>query len=158
MATKTVSLNTTSLKTRYPIPVLPKLENSLLEDIYDEMEPIGFPVYAGMFELTRSDYRGTAVAKDLLNLEGETVRVVADFVCDKDVKARNGQRMKFGTFLDSNDDFMDTVHFPQQLKQYPLQGNGVYLVQGKVVSDFGCRTIEVKTCAKMPLKADPRSV
>lgn len=76
------------------------------------MEPIGFPVSAGMFELTRSDYRGTVVAKDLLNLEEETVRMGADFVCDKDVKSRNGQRMKFGTFLDSNGDFMDMVHFP----------------------------------------------
>ncbi|ANI89250.1 DNA polymerase III subunit alpha [Arachidicoccus ginsenosidimutans] len=139
-------------------PVLPKLESSLLEDIYDEIELIGFPVSATMFDLTRSDYKGTATAKDLPNLEGETVRIVGDFICDKDVRAKNGQRMKFGTFFDHNGDFIDTVHFPNQLKQYPLQGNGVYLIQGRVVLDFGCPMIEAEKCAKMPLKPDPRSV
>lgn len=150
---------TTSLfESSYKKPVLPKLDSSLLEDIYDEIELIGFPVSASMFDLVKSDYRGTASAKDLVNLEGETVRIVSDFVCDKDVKARNGQRMKFGTFFDVNGDFIDTVHFPAQLKYYPLQGNGIYLIQGRVVMDFGCAAIEVEKCAKMPLKPDPRSV
>jgi DNA polymerase-3 subunit alpha len=138
-------------------PVLPRLESSLLEDVYDEIELMGFPVSATMFDLLKSDYRGAAYAKDLPKLEGVTVRVVVDFVCDKHVTTRNGQRMKFGTFLDAHGDFIDTVHFPPQLKQYPLTGNGVYLVQGKVVMDFGCPTIEVEKCARMPLKADPRS-
>ncbi|HET8573934.1 MAG TPA: DNA polymerase III subunit alpha [Edaphocola sp.] len=138
-------------------PALPKLESSLLEDLYDEIELIGFPVSATMFDLLKSDYRGNAYARDLTRLEGITVRVVGNFVCDKPVMTRNGQYMKFGTFLDINGDFLDTVHFPPQLKQYPLSGNGVYLVQGKVVLDFGCPAIEVEKCAKMPLKADPRS-
>lgn len=138
-------------------PVLPKLESSLLEDIYDEIELIGFPVAASMFDLVKSDYRGTAFAKDLVQLEGNTVRVVGEFVCDKHVTTRNRQQMKFGTFFDAHGDFMDTVHFPPQLKQYPLRGNGVYLIQGRVTVDFGCPVIEVGKCAKMPLKADPRS-
>ncbi len=138
-------------------PMLPKLESSLLEDIYDEIELMGFPVSASLFDLLKSDYRGTAYAKDLPHLEGITVRVVADFVCDKHVITRKGQHMKFGTFFDAKGDFIDTVHFPPQLKQYPLRGDGVYLIQGKVVLDFGCPAIEVEKCAKMPLKADPRS-
>lgn len=138
-------------------PVLPHLESSLLEDIYDEIELIGFPVSASIFNLTRSDYQGTAFAHDLIRLEGETVRMVVDFICDKDVRLRNGQKMKFGTFLDRDGNFVDTVHFPPQLKKHPLQGNGVYLIQGKVVIDFGCPAIEVEKCAKMPLKPDPRS-
>lgn len=139
-------------------PVLPKLETSLLEDLYDEIELMGFAVSGSMFDLLRSDYRGTANGKDLTGLEGETVRVVGDFICDKQVHARTGAVMKFGTFLDVNGDFIDTIHFPSQLKQFPLQGNGVYLIQGKVVKDFGCAAIEVEKCARMPLKPDPRSV
>ena len=138
-------------------PALPKLDSSLLEDLYDETELIGFPVSAGMFALLKSDYRGSAIAKDLAHLEGITVRIVADFVCDKHVTTRNGQHMKFGTFFDAHGDFIDTVHFPPQLRQYPLSGNGIYLIQGKVVLDFGYPAIEVEKCAKMPLKADPRS-
>lgn len=137
-------------------PVLPKLESSLWEDIYDEIELIGFPVSASMFDLLKSDYRGTAFAKDLPHLEGVTVRVVGDFVCDKHVTTKKGQHMKFGTFFDAHGDFIDTVHFPPQLKQYPLMGNGVYLIQGEVVLDSGCPAIEVEKCARMPLKADPR--
>ena len=138
-------------------PMLPKLETSLLEDIYDEIDLIGFPITATMFDLLRSDYRGTVNARDLAIMEGHIVRIVCDFVCDKHVQTKNGQQMKFGTFFDVNGDFVDTVHFPQQLRQYPMQGSGVYLIQGKVVLDFGCPAIEVEKCARMPLKPDPRS-
>lgn len=138
-------------------PVLPKLETSLLEDIYDEIELMGFPVSATMFDLTRNDYLGSAVAKDLPGLEGITVRIVADFIADKTVTTKSGTRMKFGTFLDVNGDFIDTVHFSPSLRQFPLYGNGIYLLQGKVVMDFGCPALEVEKCGRMPLKADPRS-
>lgn len=139
-------------------PALPKLESSTLEDLYDEIELFGFPVSGSMFDLLRSDYRGTAGAKDLANLEGNTVRVVCDFACEKSVRTRTGALMKFGTFLDERGDFVDTIHFPPQLKQFPLLGDGVYLIQGKVVKDFGCSAIEVEKCARMPVKQDPRSI
>jgi DNA-directed DNA polymerase III PolC len=138
-------------------PVLPKLDHSLLEDLYDELELIGFPVSASMFDLVKADFRGDVPAKDLSGYEGQTLRMVGDFVCDKYVKTKNGKVMKFGTFLDVNGDFFDTVHFPPSLAQYPLHGNGIYLVMGKVVLDFGCPAIEVQKCARLPLFADPRS-
>jgi DNA polymerase-4 len=31
------------------------------------------------------------------------------------------------------------------------------LIEGKIVVDYGCPTLEVRRCAKMPLKSDPRS-
>lgn len=66
--------------------------------------------------------------------------------------------MKFGTFLDVNGDFIDTVHFPQSLKRYPIRGKGLYLIEGKVVVDFDCRpSIEVRRCAMRPIKPDPRA-
>ncbi|RKO68289.1 hypothetical protein D7322_28000 [Sphingobacterium puteale] len=51
----------------------------------------------------------------------------------------------------------DTVHFPQSLANYPLRGAGIYLIEGKVVLEYDCPSIEVIRCAKMPLKPDPRS-
>ncbi len=140
-------------------PVLPALETSVQEDLYDEIELMGFPVSAPMFDLARSDFRGDVLAKDLVEGETEsrTVRMVGDFVCDKDVRTKNGQRMKFGTFFDANGDFFDTVHFPPSLAQYPLRGSGLYLLEGKIVWDFGCPALEVGRCGRMPLKSDPRS-
>jgi len=138
-------------------PVLPKLEHSIIEDIYDEIELIGFAVSTTMFELIKTDFRGDVPAKELHNYEGQIVKMVGDFVCDKYVQTKNKKVMKFGTFFDINGDFFDTVHFPPSLVQYPLNGNGVYLVMGKVVLDFGCPAIEVYKCARLPLQQDPRS-
>jgi len=38
-----------------------------------------------------------------------------------------------------------------------LRGAGIYLIEGKVVVEYGCPSIEVIRCAKMPLKPYPRS-
>src|SRR5690606_23261562 len=116
-------------------PVLPRLETSLVEDLYDELELIGLPVSSTMFELAKSPYRGNAMASDLPAMEGKTVRMVGDFVTDKTVRTKYGDYMKFGTFLDANGDFFDTVHFSRSLKAYPLRGNGIYLLEGKVVHE-----------------------
>ncbi|OJZ08389.1 DNA polymerase III subunit alpha [Sphingobacterium sp. 40-24] len=138
-------------------PILPPLEEDILEDYYDEMELIGFCVTGTLFDLTKSDYRGDMPARELHLHEGKIVRVVGDFVCEKFVKTKRGDLMKFGTFLDAEGRFFDTVHFPQSLVKYPLRGAGIYLVEGKVVLEYGCPSIEVIRCAKMPLKPDPRS-
>lgn len=138
-------------------PVLPKLETSVLEDLYDEIELIGFPVTKNLFELARSPYRGDIAAKDLLQYVGRTVRMVGDFVADKTVRTKHGDYMKFGTFLDEHGVFFDTVHFPPSLKQYPLRGAGLYLLEGVVNNEFGCPSITISKCGKMPLKQDPRS-
>ena len=138
-------------------PLLPLLEENILEDYYDELELIGFCVTGTLFDLAKSSYRGDIFAEDMTAHEGETIRMVGDFVCEKIVRMRNGGQMKFGTFLDAEGHFFDTVHFPQTLVEFPLRGNGIYLIEGKIVVDYGCPTLEVRRCAKMPLKSDPRS-
>jgi len=87
------------------------LEICLLEDIYDELELIGFPVSATTFNLLKRDYRGTANAKGLIHLNGQTVNVVCVFVCDEYVRAKAGAMMKFGAFFDVIADFVDSVIF-----------------------------------------------
>ncbi len=138
-------------------PVLPQLEYSVLEDIYDEMELIGFPVSASLFDLAKSDFKGDALASEMSQYEGKIIRMVGDFVADKTSRTKGGQQMKFGTFFDTDGDFFDTVHFPLSLAKYPLRGSGLYLLEGKVTVDFGCPALEVTRCGKMPLKQDPRS-
>ncbi|MGJ1436164.1 hypothetical protein [Sphingobacterium multivorum] len=83
--------------------------------------------------------------------------IVSNSGCFKFVKTKRGDLMKFGTFLDAEGRFFDTVHFPQTLAKYPLRGAGVYLVEGKVVLEYGCPSVEVIRFGKMPLKPDPRS-
>lgn len=138
-------------------PILPPLEEDILEDYYDEIELIGFCVTGTLFDLAKSDYRGDMPARELHLHEGKIVRLVGDFVCEKFVKTKRGDLMKFGTFLDAEGRFFDTVHFPQTLVKYPLRGAGIYLIEGKVVVEYACPSIEVIRCAKMSLKPDPRS-
>lgn len=138
-------------------PVLPKLETSVEEDRYDELELIGFVVSGTLFDLARSAYRGDVLASELSQYEGRMVRMVGDFVLYKTLRTKRGDLMKLGTFLDARGDFIDTVHFPQTLKQYPLRGAGLYLLEGSVVVEFGYASLEIIRCGKMPLKPDPRS-
>jgi len=138
-------------------PILPVLESSLLEDLYDEIELIGFVVSSSFFDLARSNYRGEVEAKDMAKHEGQTVRMVGDFVADKTVRTKHGDYMKFGTFIDVTGNFFDTVHFPLSLKQYPLRGSGIYLLEGQVNVEFGCPSLTISKCGKLPLKQDPRS-
>src|SRR5690606_21639977 len=105
----------------------------------------------------QTSYRGDVAVKDLLHHVGKTVRILGDFVTYKPVMTIKGGYMSFGTFLDVNGEFFDTTHFPPSLKQYLQTGGGWYLIQGKVVEEFGFPSIEVDKCAKLPIVADTRA-
>ncbi|AZA84559.1 DNA polymerase III subunit alpha [Chryseobacterium indologenes] len=139
-------------------PKLPVLITDPLEDIYDEIELMGFPVSGSIFDLAKSNYRGNACADNMSLFAGQTVRIVAYMVAEKWVKTKTGKPMKFGTFLDNNGDFIDTVHFTQSLLKFPLRGKGLYLIEGRVTIEYGCPSIDVQRCAKMPIRPDPRSI
>ena len=64
--------------------------------------------------------------------------------------------MYFGTFLDEEGQWLDTVHFPDIAKKYFFRGKGVYKVKGKVVEDHSCYTIEAEYMEKMDVIEDPR--
>lgn len=65
------------------------------------------------------------------------------------------QKMWFGNFLDVEGDFFDTVHFPNTTPTYPYRGQGCYLIQGKVVEEYGFASLEVYKFAKLPILENP---
>ncbi|MET3113760.1 DNA-directed DNA polymerase III PolC [Pedobacter sp. CG_S7] len=134
---------------------LPELTSSLLEDAYHEFELLGFPLSLGMFDLLKTKYRGEVMAKDLSACFGKTVKMVGQYVCEKTVRTKNNKKMWFGTFLDRQDNFFDTVHFPTHTPFYPFKGKGCYLILGKVVADFGFPSVEVLQFAKLPIVDHP---
>lgn len=135
---------------------LPKLINNKLEDAYDEIELLGFPVSTSNFNMLKTPFRGEIFASDMDNNVGNTVRMVGLLVTIKYVKTVKKEMMNFGTFIDARGEMFDTTHFPVSLKKYPFRGHGSYLILGKVVSEFGYASIEVDKLAKLPLKPDPR--
>ena len=139
-------------------PVLPSFETGVIEDLYDEIELMGFPVSGSFFDMVRTEFRGDAKASNLTTFAGQTVRLLGEFVCDKVVYTKRNEYMKFGSFLDEEGNFFDTVHFPPSLRKYPPKGAGIYLILGKVVLDFEYPAIEVEKIARLPVHPDPRSI
>ena len=134
---------------------LPVLVNTRLENAYHELELLGYPVSMSMFDLLLTPFRGEIYAGDLLNHVGQQVKMVGQYVCEKPVHTKKNQRMWFGSFLDVDGNFFNTVHFPSNTPNYPFRGAGCYLILGKVVQQFGVPSLEVLKFAKLPIMGNP---
>jgi len=130
---------------------LPDLTDDPLDDLYDEMEILGFPL-SNPFSLVDDDPEKYVQAKDLDKHVGKNVTILCYYIAHKQVPTKNDQEMFFGTFVDSNLDWVDSVHFPDAARKYPLQDSGFYKVVGKVVADFGVCSVEVKRMDKIGYK------
>ncbi len=135
---------------------LPDLVHGTLDDTYDEIELIGFPVTVSWFDMLETSFRGEIMARDMINHVGKKVRMIGHLVTIKYVKTIKKDWMNFGCFIDSEGDFFDTTHFSQSLKNYPFKGGGTYLILGKIVEEFGYASLEVEKLAKLPVQPDKR--
>ncbi len=135
---------------------LPKLTKSNIEDAYDELEILEFPVSLSEFDLIKTKFRGDSTANDLLNHTGKTIRMVGNYITHKTLRASSGENMAFGTFIDDKGDFFDTVNFPPCLKEYPFKGWGIYLILGTVTEDFGVPSVDVIKMARLDVILDDR--
>ncbi|MFN8239611.1 MAG: DNA polymerase III subunit alpha [Bacteroidales bacterium] len=135
---------------------LPDLPQSSLEDAYDEIELIGFPVTLSWFDMLETSFRGEITATDMNACKGKNVRMVGHLANIKYIKTVKNDWMNFGCFIDNRNNFFDTTHFSTSLKNYPFRGSGTYLLYGKVVEEFGFPSLEVEKMAKLPVRKDER--
>lgn len=133
----------------------PLIERSALEDAFDEMELLGFPVSCTPFDLLETQYKSEVVAQNLVQYLKKEVKLIAYLVSIKQVPTKAGM-MYFGTWIDVNGDYFDTAHFPKSLINYSFKGGGCYLLLGTVEVDYHFPTITISKMAKMPFKPDPR--
>lgn len=145
--------------TLFEVPIkkleLPELPRKPLEDAFDEIEILGFPISYTAFELLKEYPENQLVAKDFDKMLNQTITIVGYFVCRKNVHSKKGL-MNFGCFIDQAGKLFDTVHFPEILKRYPIWGKGCYEITGKVVYDFGHCLIEVIRLEQLPYLTDVR--
>ena len=134
---------------------LPVLEETAYEQAFDEIELLGFPL-CSPFSLLQTDFRGDIQVQQLASNLGRRVRMVGYFIARKNVRTSNKKLMNFGTWVDSEGVFFDTVHFPPSLARYPFRGRGCYLLYGKIVEDFGFPSMEVDKMEKLPYVRDER--
>lgn len=135
---------------------LPEFEHNPIEDAYDEIELLDFPVSMSYFDMLKTKFRGEVLAKNLKHYVGKQVRMAGALVTIKYVRTIKNEIMQFVTFIDNEGNFFDVVIFPDVLKKNPTRGRGVYLILGIVVDDFGYPSVEAQRMAKLPPQADPR--
>jgi len=129
---------------------LPDWESTHHVDAWDELELLGFTLEAP-FQLLQTPPIGKAA--DLRNNVGRWFRIVGQLVTIKPTRTIKGQRMFFGTFLDQDGDWIDTIHFPPVAAKYPFRGQGCYFLEGRVTQEFDFPTLEItrmEKCAFQP--------
>jgi DNA-directed DNA polymerase III PolC len=133
----------------------PQLTSSDLENAFDEIELLGFPL-CNPFDLLENQSSSPLRANQLLSYKNKTITIEGYLVTTKNTGTSNGKRMFFGTFLDRDGYFIDTVHFPPVAAKFPFRGKGVYTITGKVLEDFDCVNIEVSFMERKAVIEDPR--
>ena len=133
----------------------PELSCSALENAFDEIELLGFPL-CSPFKLLLKPLRRSLKAKELPHYKNKVITIEGYLVTTKNTRTSTGKPMYFGTFLDREGDFIDTVHFPPVAVKYPFRGKGIYIITGKVLEEFDCINIEVISMYRLAIVEDPR--
>ena len=89
--------------------------------------------------------------KDLKKYIRKNVSIVGYLITVKPTRTSKGEQMYFGTFIDKDGYWIDTVHFPPSAKQYPFMGPGCYLLKGKVVEEYDFISMEVASMKRLPM-------
>jgi DNA polymerase-3 subunit alpha len=92
----------------------------------------------------KEDIKNILQARDLKNYIGKTVEIIGQLVTTKNTQTSKGERMYFGTFLDIEGYWIDTVHFPPSARAFPFTGPGCYRLIGKVEEEFDFLYIDIE--------------
>ena len=170
--------------TRPPATHLPTLEHFALSDAYDELELLGFPLcdpFLLVENIGNSGEEGDEKvgtpspprtlsppatssppspprisARDMPRHIGQRVSMLGYVVHVKPTRTGAGERMSFGSFIDTAGNFWDSTQFPEVEARFPFHGRGVYLLNGVVEEEFGHCSLNVQYVVKVPWKQDPR--
>ncbi|MEO1261412.1 MAG: hypothetical protein AAFZ15_21595 [Bacteroidota bacterium] len=137
---------------------LPTLEEGPFDQAFDEIELLGFPISCTPFDLLKKQTHPTdgVTAAQMPGHLGRMVTMVGYYVTRKDVRTVKRELMFFGTWLDRDGRFFDTVHFPNFIKSSPYRGKGIYRIEGRVVEEYGFPSLEVVKMERLPFRADER--
>jgi DNA polymerase-3 subunit alpha len=130
--------------------VIPPLYAHALESAYDEIELVGFPIGISPFKLVEINDDKYSPTRKLPYMINKRVEVIGYLIHAKRTRTTNGKQMTFGTFIDREGNWIDTVQFPEVTANYPFRGPGCYKIKGKVISEFGFISIETSELYRIP--------
>lgn len=134
---------------------LPPLKHYEDEDTFDQLELLGFPVESP-FTLIHNTHTNSIKVKEMKKHLHKKVTMLGYFIFRKTTITKNNERMYFGTFLDEDGAFLDTVHFPNETEKYPFRGNGIYVLKGKVTVEFDFYSLKITSMERLHYKKDKR--
>lgn len=136
---------------------LPRLDDTPYEDVFDQLELFGFPL-CSPFALLKNGKPSDLKAKEVQEKVGQYVEIVGYLVTVKNTRTTNARLMQFGTFVDQEGHWIDTVHFPPVAERFPFRGRGCYFLKGKVMEEFGYASIELDYMERLDYidRDDPR--
>ena len=137
---------------------LPVLEDGPFDQAFDELELLGFPLCSpfDLLDLAVRQDPPDLPARDMSDHLLKIVTMTGYYVCRKDTRTVKGELMHFGTWLDREGRFFDTVHFPDQMKTSPFRGRGMYRIRGRLTTDFGFVSLEVISMERLAFRVDGR--
>jgi DNA-directed DNA polymerase III PolC len=130
---------------------LPELYQHPLDDALDELELLGFSL-CNPFDYVDDDMGRYPNATCLKANVGKELTLLGYLITQKQISTLDGKRMFFGTFVDHEGNWLDTVHFPEMAYKYPLSGRGFYRCTGVVLEEFGTYSLNVHFMEKVGIK------
>jgi len=135
---------------------LPKLNSNWIENAYDEMELLGFPL-CNYFNLVHGDMANGINASQMKDHINQEVLIYGSLVTTRFNKTSQGKLMRLSTFIDKNGDYFDAVHFTDVVEKYPVNGLGVYACYGRITDRFDFYSMSVVWSRKAAILPDPRN-
>lgn len=144
-------------KTEHKQFTLPKLNNNWIENAYDEMELLGFPL-CNYFDLVNQPMKDGYLASQMNQFIGKNMLIYGNLVTTRYNKTSQGKLMRLSTFVDQKGAYFDAVHFTDVVNQFPINGLGVYACYGKITDRFGFYSMSVIWSKKLTIIKDPRNI
>lgn len=141
--------------TEYREAKIPQLHTTKEELAYEQIELLGFPLCSHFDLLVEPPVNKNSRA-DLKAYHKKMILIYGYVVTIKTTHTAKGKRMQFGTFLDREGQFFDTVMFPPVAAKISFRGSGIYKIYGKVTEEFDFYSIEVHDLHKADYIQDPR--
>lgn len=129
---------------------VPQFDYDVRNDMLDELEFLGFTISPPFALIADDDYLDRVIkAAEIPSYLNKEISIVGHLVTIKYAKTRQGIPMYFGTFLDTEGNWIDTVLFPEVAARYSFKGKGCYFLKGKVTEEFSFFTVEVSYMKKL---------
>ena len=135
---------------------LPKLNSNWIENAYDEMELLGFPL-CNYFNLVNGEMNNGVFASQMKDFINKEVLIYGSLVTTRFNKTSQGKLMRLSTFIDLNGNYFDAVHFTNVVEKYPINGLGVYACYGRITDRFDFYSMSVVWSSKAGILPDPRN-